>query len=115
MKIEAYAIGSYIQIAGKTYRQDLKIINGVVKDNWWRGNGHRLDPADIADILGDRPQNLVIGTGYAGRMRVPAATLSAIVRFGINVIAEPTPKAVHTFNRLVETDEAVAGAFHLAC
>lgn len=116
MKIDGYTTGSHIRIAGKTYRQDIKIINGKVKDNWWRGNGHRLDPADIADILEACPQSLVIGTGYAGRMRVPAATLSTIGSFGINVIAEPTPKAVQTFNRLAaETGEAVAGAFHLTC
>jgi hypothetical protein len=115
MRIDEYATGSHIRIGGKTYHQDLKIIDGEVKHNWWRGRGHRLDPADIDDILSARPQTLVIGTGYAGAMRVPAATLSAISDRGIRVIAEPTPQAVQTFNRLAETAATIAGAFHLTC
>jgi hypothetical protein len=115
MKIDAYASGRHMRIAGRTYRSDLKIIHGRVKDNWWRSEGHRLDPADIADILAAGPETLVIGTGYAGVMRVPEATLDAITRRGIHVIAEPTGQAVETFNRLAHGNDAVAGAFHLTC
>jgi hypothetical protein len=115
MKIDAYASGSHIRIGDKTYRQDLKIINGEVKGHWWRGRGHRLDPADIEDILDAHPQTLVIGTGYAGAMRVPRTTLATITGRGIRVIAEPTTQAVRTFNRLAENDPSIAGAFHLTC
>jgi hypothetical protein len=115
MKIDDYATGSHIRIAGKTYRQDLKIINGQIRGNWWRREGHRLDPEDIEDILSARPQILIVGTGYAGRMRIPQATRSAISGQGIRLVAEPTAQAVQTFNRLAEKDETVAGAFHLTC
>ena len=115
MKIDDYRSGSHMRIAGRTYRSDLKIIGGRVKDNWWRGEGHRLDPADIEDILEAGPETLVIGTGYAGVMRVPDATRAAITRRGIRVIAEPTAEAVRTFNRLADGSDAVAGAFHLTC
>ncbi|MFZ7127215.1 MAG: Mth938-like domain-containing protein [Desulfobacterales bacterium] len=115
MRIDEYASGSHIRIAGKTYRQDLKIVNDEVKDDWWRKDGHRLDPRDIEDILDARPKALVIGTGYAEGMRVPQTTMSAISALGIRVIAEPTPKAVQTFNRLTKTGDTVAGAFHLTC
>jgi hypothetical protein len=115
MKIDDYASGSHMRIGGKTYRKDLKIINGVVKGNWWRGRGHRLDPSDIEDILAARPETLVIGTGYAGAMDVPETTLSIITGRGIRVIAEPTKQAVQTFNRLAGTEESIAGAFHLTC
>jgi hypothetical protein len=115
MKIDDYTSGSHIRIGGKTYRQDLKIVKGEIKANWWRKEGHRLDSKDIEDILNARPETLVIGTGYAGGMRIPAITLSAISDSGIRVIAEPTPKAVQIFNRLAESDKMVAGAFHLTC
>ena len=115
MKIEEYATGRHMRIAGKTYRSDLKIVDGVVKDNWWRGQGHRLAPGDIADILSAAPQKLVIGTGYAGVMRVPESTLTVIADHGIDVVCEPTGRAVETFNRLTETAASVAGAFHLTC
>lgn len=115
MRIEEYTAGRQMRIDGETYHSDLKIIDGVVKDNWWRGQGHRLDARDIADILDAAPAILVIGTGYAGAMRVPEKTRAAIVDRGIQVVAEPTGTAVETFNRLSETDDSVAGAFHLTC
>lgn len=115
MQIDEYASGSHMRIDGRTYRQDLKIVNGRVKDNWWRSEGHRLDPSDIEDILEAAPGTLVIGTGYAGVMRVPDATREAISGHGIRVIAEPTARAVKTFNHLAEQDDTVAGAFHLTC
>jgi hypothetical protein len=115
MKIETYSSGSHMRVAGQTYRQDLKIIDNEVKGNWWRRESHRLDRTDITDILEARPQTLVIGTGYAKQMRIPRATLSVLSDSGIRVIAEATPKAVQTFNRLSETEDSLAGAFHLTC
>jgi hypothetical protein len=49
--IEHYARGSYMTVDGNKYHQDLKIIGGQVKGNWWRKQGHRLDTEDISDIL----------------------------------------------------------------
>jgi hypothetical protein len=69
--IEQYTTGSHMTVEGTKYYQDLKIIQGDVKDNWWRKEGHRLAAADISDILSAKPDVLVIGTGYAGNMRVP--------------------------------------------
>ena len=113
--IDEYTSGSHMRIAGKTYRSDLKIIDGEMTDNWWRSRGHRLDPADITDILDAAPDTLVIGTGYAGVMRVPETTLAVITERNIHVIAEPTGKAVETFNHLAANGDRIAGAFHLTC
>lgn len=115
MKIDEYKTGSHMRIAGKIYRSDLKIINGEVHANWWRDQGHRLQRADIEDIIAAGPKSLVIGTGYAGVMRVPRSTIAAITEHDIRVIAEPTGKAVQTFNQLAESDPKIAGAFHLTC
>lgn len=115
MKIEEYATGRHMRIAGKCYRSDLKIVGEEVKDNWWRGKGHLLQTDDITDIIDAAPQTLVIGTGYAGRMQVPDKTLAELADRGVQVIAEPTGQAVETFNRLAQTQDAVAGAFHLTC
>jgi hypothetical protein len=115
MKIDEYQTGSHMRIAGKIYRSDLEIVNGTVYDHWWRDQGHRLQQADIEDILAARPQTLVIGTGYAGAMQIPQSTLVAITQCDIRVIAKPTKQAVQVFNRLAESDAKVAGAFHLTC
>jgi hypothetical protein len=58
---------------------------------------------------------LVIGTGYAGNMRVPDAVRQTLENRQIKVIAETTGDATTTFNRLVEEGKDVAGAFHLTC
>ncbi|MEJ2640000.1 MAG: Mth938-like domain-containing protein [Desulfosarcinaceae bacterium] len=115
MQIDEYKTGSYMRVGGRSYHQDLKIINGEVHDSWWRDQGHRLKETDIEDVLQAKPHTLVIGTGYAGRMQIPRQTLSAIDERDIRIIAEPTAKAVQTFNRLAESDLRVAGAFHLTC
>ena len=113
--IEQYTTGSHMTVQGTKYYQDLKIIHGQVKGNWWRKEGHRLAAADISDILSAKPGVLVIGTGYAGNMRVPESLRTVIEGQDIKVIAERTSDAVKTFNRLFNQGKDVAGAFHLTC
>ena len=113
--IEQYSTGSHMTVKGTKYYQDLKIIHGQVKGNWWRKEGHRLDAADISDILSAKPDVLVIGTGYAGSMHVPASLRTAMQDEHIEVIAEKTSEATKTFNRLFNQGKDVAGAFHLTC
>ena len=113
--IEQYTTGSHMIIAGKKYHQDLKIIQGRVSGNWWRIQGHSLHADDIKDILSARPRVLVIGTGYAGQMRIPDSVRSVIENHKIKIIAEKTAAATTTFNRLYSEGRDVAGAFHLTC
>ena len=113
--IDRYATGSYMTVNGIRYHKDLKIIRGEVVGNWWRQQGHRLATDDIDDILDARPQILVVGTGYAGNMRVPDAVRQTLENHQIKVIAQTTADATTTFNRLVEEGQDVAGGFHLTC
>lgn len=113
--IDAYETGRWIRIEGRTYHGDVKIIGDKVQANWWRKAGHRLDRTDISDILENRPDVLVVGTGYAGRMRVPDVTREALESQGIRLQVEKTGSAVRVFNRLYKEGRKVAGAFHLTC
>jgi hypothetical protein len=113
--IDQYTTGSHMTVKGNLYRKDLKIIHGEVIDNWWRQKGHRLATGDIDDIIAARPQILVIGTGYAGNMRVPDTVRQALKNLQIDVIAQTTADATATFNRLFGEGKDVAGAFHLTC
>jgi hypothetical protein len=113
--IEQYEEGSYLKIDGTQYYNDLKIIDGRVKGRWWRSQGHRLQTEDIFDILAAEPEIFVIGTGYAGNMRVPDDVRSAIENKDIGVITAKTAQAVEIFNRLYAEGKDVAGAFHLTC
>ncbi len=104
-----------VVVDGQTYHQDLIIIRGQVRANWWRKQGHRLDPDDIKDVVHARPQILVVGTGYAGNMHVPDITRNALSKHHINIISEITSEATKIYNQLVSEGKDVAGAFHLTC
>jgi hypothetical protein len=113
--IEQYHEGSYLKIGADQYYNDLKIIDGKVKPRWWRNQGHRLQTEDIYDILAAKPEIFVIGTGYAGNMRVSESVRAAIENHGIGVITAKTAKATEIFNRLHAEGKDIAGAFHLTC
>lgn len=115
MMIEQYTEGRHMTIGGRRYGQDLKIVDGRVRSDWWRREGHRLDLDDIRDVLDARPRILVVGTGYAGNLRVSGRVRSGLGKRRIEVIAERTSRAVETFNRLHAEGRKVAGAFHLTC
>ena len=113
--IEEYATGMYMKVNDEVHRNDLKIIDGRVKGDWWRKEGHRLDTGDIQDVLSAEPDTLVIGTGYAGNMQVSEAVRSALADRDIRTVAQNTRDAVDTFNELQADGEKVAGVFHLTC
>ena len=113
--INQYTTGSHMTVDGTKHHHDLKIINGEVKGNWWRREGHRLDIDDIQDILSAKPEVLVIGTGYAGNMRIPDSVRQTLEDHHIKFIAAITADATKTFNRLEAEGKDVAGAFHLTC
>jgi hypothetical protein len=113
--IESYVSGRNMRVAGKTYTTDLKIIGDTVKDNWWRREGHRLLSDDMVDILESRPDVLVIGTGYAGNLEIPANLRRYLAERGVRLLSERTAEAVELFNRHRAQEENVAGVFHLTC
>ena len=112
--IEAYRFGEIV-VQGRTYRRDLKIIEGQVKPDWWRKEGHLLQPEDLEDVWSARPQILVVGTGASGVMRVDPRTKKQAEELGIILEAYPTAEAIRRFNQLFQSGTKVAGAFHLTC
>jgi len=114
MDIQHYRFGS-ITIDGRTYTNDIKIVDGRVKPEWWRKAGHSVEMADIQDVLAATPEVFVLGTGANGRVRVPEDFAKALAGRGIELIAEPTEKAVATFMRLVSSGKTAAAGFHLTC
>ena len=112
--IEQYSFGMMV-ISGKTYSYDLKIINGQVVPEWWRKSGHVVDIEDVKNILGANPKYLIIGTGIGGRMKVSEKVRAELNRHGIELIEEPTAKAVETFNQIFDKGKNIAAGFHLTC
>ena len=114
MHIYSYRFG-HIDIAGHGYDADVIIFPGHVQERWRRQAGHRLVREDLATVLVEKPEVLVVGTGYYGRMQVPEATLDALRSAGIGVRVEETGAAVEEFNRLQREYAHIVAALHLTC
>ncbi len=116
MKITSYGFGN-IEIDNRRYTSDLKIINGKIKPNWWRKDGHKLHIEDITDIIEAKPKKLIVGTGYSGLMRLAGGLEEKLRKLGIEIEALPSKKAVNRFNNAVEEYgvDQVAFAIHLTC
>ncbi|WP_029898624.1 Mth938-like domain-containing protein [Desulfohalovibrio reitneri] len=113
-EINTYSFGN-MKVDGKQARNDVKIIQGRVNDDWWRKEGHNCAPEDVKDILQAGPEVLVIGTGANGVMRVDPRLKDELDKRGIELIAQKTGEAYQTFNKLEKEGRDVAGAFHLTC
>ncbi|MCP2520579.1 Mth938-like domain-containing protein [Candidatus Aminicenantes bacterium AC-335-B20] len=113
MIIKSYTFGQMI-VNDRKYTSDLIIFPDRIKDSWWRKKGHSLCKEDIKEILSEKPEVLIIGTGFYGIMKVPDDLREFIKEQGIELYIEKTKKAVTLFNEMFQSKKTV-GAFHLTC
>jgi hypothetical protein len=114
MKINHYEFG-HIEIDGKDYSSDVIITADGVQDKWWRKQGHNLAIDDLDAVIKARPEVLVIGSGFYGRMKVPEATRTFLADRGIRVEIADTSEAVAKFNELQKEYARIVAALHLTC
>ncbi len=114
MQISDYKFGT-IAIEDETYTSDVIISPEQVIDHWWRKQGHNLDISDLDDILKAKPDMLIIGTGYYGRMQVADETRQYLEQRGIKVHQAKTGDAVTEFNALQKECARIVAALHLTC
>ena len=110
--IEDYSFGRIV-VGGETYTNDIKIFNDEVKPNWWRQEGHRLQLADMEDVIAAKPKTIVVGKGHNGVMVVAEDVRGYCQKNGIELIELFTGEAVKKFNEIAGPD--VIGLFHLTC
>ncbi len=111
--IDSYHFGQIV-VNGKNYSSDVVIFPDRVRDNWWKKRGHQLCLDDIAEVLTENPEVLVVGTGTSGLMKVLSEVKQTAQAQGIKLIVETTDKACNTYNRLCHSQRVVA-ALHLTC
>ena len=112
--IENYSFGQ-IFINGKKYNSDLIIFKDRIYDSWWRKEGHNLCIDDIKEIIDEKPDTLIIGTGCYGLMKVPEELIEHIKSYDIKqVIVKKTGDASDEYNKLCKKKNIIA-AFHLTC
>jgi len=103
-----------IVVSGKQYTSDVIIFPDRVRDNWWRKTGHQLCLDDVAEVMAENPEVLVVGTGASDLMKVLPEVQQAVDARGIKLIAEPTSEACNIYNQLCHSQRTVA-ALHLTC
>jgi len=111
--IDSYQFG-LLSVNDKQYTSDVIVFPNRVKDNWWRRSGHQLCLDDIAEVMAEKPEVLIVGTGASGLVEVLPEVPPAADAQGIKLIVETTDKACHTYNQLCRSHRVVA-ALHLTC
>jgi len=112
-KIEKYSFGEIV-IDGKRYSSDVLIYPNRVDSSWWRKEGHNLVIADIKEVLEEKPEVLIIGTGASGVMRVSAEVTRKAKDSGIELIVQPSEKACQEYNK-VSSEKKTIACLHLTC
>ena len=112
--IQSYRFG-HIEISGKAYRNDVKLIGNKVVPEWWRSQGHLVETKDVQDLLKADAEICIFGTGAYGSMRVSESVRSALQDRGVEVLMEQTESACHTYNRLLDSGKKVVAGLHLTC
>jgi hypothetical protein len=113
LMIEFYDFGKII-IDGNEYTSDVIVYPDRVEANWWRKVGHEICLDDIKDVLSEKPDVLVVGTGYSGLVRVLPEVKEALKEKEIELKVERTKRACDIFNELSKSVKVVA-ALHLTC
>jgi hypothetical protein len=111
--IDSYDFGN-IKVDGQGYHSDIIIFPNHVKSDWWRKDGHLLQIEDLEDVLNEKPNTIIIGTGAYGVMKVPESVIKHLKDKNINVIIQKTYEAVKTYNNSPLKGKVVA-ALHLTC
>mgnify|MGYP001054055640 CR=1 FL=1 len=111
--IDSYQFG-LIVVSGQKYTSDVIIFPDRVRDNWGRKTGHQLCLKDVAEVMTENPEVLVVGTGASGLVRVLPEVERGAETQGIKLIVEATDKACHTYNQLCHSQSVVA-ALHITC
>lgn len=112
--VNSYNFGEIV-VDGRRYFRDLILSPDKVKSGWWRREGHKLSVEDLEDALKEEPEILVVGTGYAGLMKVPNEVRDHVKSLGIELIVQRTQEACRTYNKLVQSGRRIVTALHLTC
>lgn len=114
MHIDSYKFGLVV-IDGESFSNDCLVLGNKVKSDWWRKEGHLLNPEDLEEVAKIKPDVLVVGCGAYGVMKISEQTKEMLQRNGVELEAFDTSDAVKRFNELAEQRQNAAAALHLTC
>ncbi len=117
-KINSFNFG-FIVVDGKQYVYDIIILpDGTVKEREAtkaRLGSHKITWNDVAKIVNEQPEVMVIGTEVSGLARLSAETEKNLRQANVNPLVLPSFQAVDKFNQLVSEGKRVAALIHITC
>jgi len=111
--IEEFKFG-FFKIAGKEYYDDIKIVNGRVKQ-WGDRERHSLKLSNLRELLESNPEIIIVGTGATGLLEVPKDIYQELQLKKIKLYVEKTQKACEIFNSAFSEKKKVAALLHGTC
>jgi hypothetical protein len=111
-RIEGYEFGR-VTVDGREEAKDVIVLPDRVVRGWWRREGHGLVLEDLAEVLDELPERLLVGTGAHAQLRPDPGALEALRARGIEVDVLPTGEAVARYGEL--DPRRTAAALHLTC
>jgi len=118
MKVDSTEFGS-ITIDGETYHHDVLIrLSGKIKRRKKElskkifGTSHMMSLDEAEFVYEKGSEMLVLGTGQHDNVRLSPEAAKFFTRKGCEVVAQPTPRAISTFNR---AKGRRIGLFHVTC
>ena len=113
MQIESFRFGCFT-INKAIYQHDIKIINDKIKI-WNYYVHHTVTCKDLTDILAEKPEVVIIGTGTSGLVNVEEGAKRLVKESNIKILIEKTPEACKYFNILRQNNRKVAAIMHATC
>ena len=118
MEIKSTTFGA-ITIDGKTYERDviIRLSGEVVKrkkklSKKYYGTSHTLSKDEAKFVFEKGCEQLIVGSGQIGNVRLSPEAESYFARKDCKVLLQPTPEAIHVFNR---SRAKKIGLFHVTC
>lgn len=117
-RIDSFSFGTIV-IGGNTYKEDVLLFpDGTVKKRqvgWFKMDSHTLKRQEQEQLVRERPEVIILGTGAEEKLRVPFEAERYIAEAKIEFIGLPSPEAVAKINQLVDAGKRVAALIHITC
>ena len=117
-RVRSHRWGS-IEVEGVGELRDAKLWPGGGRAWDWNETGtqHRpgIQRADLVELLGYRPEVVVLSRGRQRRLETTAAALSLLEDHDVAVVREETSVAIEEYSHLAAEGRRVAALFHTTC
>lgn len=117
-KVDKLSFGSIV-IDGKKYSRDVLIFaDGTVKKRkggFLMFGSHNIKKEEIEELAQEAPETIIIGTGTNGKASLATEAGNWVKEKNLNLLVQPSHKAVARLNELPEQGEKVVALIHITC